>query len=377
VVACAGTGRDPQGGREPAPGGATTVVAAPAGGAGGERPVPEPQEDDDEEGAAAGTGGAAGDGAADDAARDPADEGLATSAEAPDAAPPNASVAPPPSPPPARPLAVVLSVGGAQGLAHLGALRALAGEEVRVAAVVGTSMGALAGALWASAPEDDPVARYRELVAAYRDDATTVRSAGDLVTVIRGIAAVWGLGDAADLIEHDRFVAVLDRFLGSARIEQLPVPFVTAYLALRDDGVTPVTVRRGPVARAVGGSIANPLVFRGYDARAARRLDPGVDRLAAVPVALACRSFPDHRLLVLNVTGRPAVRPGGLPCPIVERRVRLPEVDPAQALAGGPDLDRLVAAGARAVRRALEDAPSVPDWCGEGPDEAVRPCRRR
>ena len=51
---------------------------------------------------------------------------------------------------PAGPLALVLSGGGAKGLAHIGVLRVLDSLGIRPDLVVGTSMGAIIGAMYAS-----------------------------------------------------------------------------------------------------------------------------------------------------------------------------------------------------------------------------------
>src|SRR6185295_15103425 len=51
---------------------------------------------------------------------------------------------------PAGPTALVLSGGGAKGLAHIGVIRALDSMGIRPDLVVGTSMGAIIGAMYAS-----------------------------------------------------------------------------------------------------------------------------------------------------------------------------------------------------------------------------------
>jgi len=54
--------------------------------------------------------------------------------------------------PPGRPkIALVLSGGGARGLAHVGVLKVLERERVQVDLIVGTSMGAIIGGLYATA----------------------------------------------------------------------------------------------------------------------------------------------------------------------------------------------------------------------------------
>lgn len=54
---------------------------------------------------------------------------------------------------------LVLPAGGPAGVAHLGAIEALREARVPIACVVGTSMGAVVGALYASSPQADTTAR--------------------------------------------------------------------------------------------------------------------------------------------------------------------------------------------------------------------------
>src|SRR5574343_760768 len=84
----------------------------------------------------------------------------AWAAPEPAAAParPAAGAAPPAAPPTApanaataRPrLGLVLSGGGARGLAHVGVLKVLERERIPVDVIAGTSMGAIVGGLYAS-----------------------------------------------------------------------------------------------------------------------------------------------------------------------------------------------------------------------------------
>src|SRR3954470_16534333 len=63
-----------------------------------------------------------------------------------------AAQAPAPTPPRPR-IALVLAGGGAKGAAHIGVLRVLDELHIPVECVVGTSMGALVGAVYASGVE--------------------------------------------------------------------------------------------------------------------------------------------------------------------------------------------------------------------------------
>jgi len=62
---------------------------------------------------------------------------------------------------------VVLSLGGAGGVAHIGAIQAIKEAGIPIECVVGNSMGALIGSLDASAPDEDLDKRFRRLVGAY------------------------------------------------------------------------------------------------------------------------------------------------------------------------------------------------------------------
>ncbi len=55
-------------------------------------------------------------------------------------------------------IGLVLGGGGARGLAHIGVLNTLLKEDIIPEIIVGTSIGALAGALFASVGDKDTVA---------------------------------------------------------------------------------------------------------------------------------------------------------------------------------------------------------------------------
>ena len=90
--------------------------------------------------------------------------------------------------------ALVLSGGGAKGLAHIGVLRVLDSLGIRPDLVVGTSMGAVVGALYASGysgRELDSLARVVPLAALFRTyQPLAPRSLGILQPLV-----VWEQGD--------------------------------------------------------------------------------------------------------------------------------------------------------------------------------------
>ena len=252
-----------------------------------------------------------------------------------------------------RPTCVVLSAGGAAGVAHVGALEAVTAENLRVDCITGTSMGALVGSLYAAAPHKSVRAQYQQLISQYRSatEGEVGRNAllgGVLGAVVAGIAtggastlplilgASSGAAAAAQAtpaIDLDRFTKVLARFHNGTTIESLAVPYATFYHERQDTGLRLVVVRQGAVATAVARSVANPFIFENFNPVAAGYVDPGSDRLAAVPVEDTCKLFPDARILAINASGEAAVHSEHMKCPLLQVQISVEAVG-LQALAG-------------------------------------------
>jgi NTE family protein len=112
----------------------------------------------------------------------------------------------------------------------------------------------------------------------------------------------------------------------------------------------------GDVASAVTASAANPFLFQDVDVRTASSIDPGSDRIAAVPVEEACKLHPDAALLVVNLTDQPMFFSASMHCPILEVRVSLPQ-GTARAMMRGPEFDADMRAGFNATTQALARNP--------------------
>ena len=218
---------------------------------------------------------------------------------------------------------VVLSVGGVKGVAHIGALDAIDASGVRVRCVYGNSIGAVVGALYATAPRVPLKRRYRELTGAYR--SSLVSSIGDGALAV-GLLLYFGLEGEADWEslaftaldsmtkfqnQHARFRRVLDAFLDHSRFEDTNVPFATSHQSRVGDGVRLDVRTSGNLADAVASSINNPYIFKGTSLE---RVDPGGDRLAAVPLTDACSTFNPSLMIAINVTGATAIRASDMDC---------------------------------------------------------------
>ncbi len=180
------------------------------------------------------------------------------------------------------PTCLVLSGGAADGIAHIGAIRALQEAGVKIDCVAGTSIGALIGALHASDPDEDVAGLFRDLLSEYKaETAEECKERGTntgLAFAILVLASGGTLGAAAELgmatgsmaaknvdaVNLDRLARVLDRYLEQARFDDLPLRFMTFHLKTTTTGVRLKAVTAGSVAQAVKKSIANPLLFKNF-----------------------------------------------------------------------------------------------------------------
>ncbi len=141
-----------------------------------------------------------------------------------------------------RRVALVLAGGGARGVAHIGAIEELERRGFEIAAVAGTSMGALVGGMYASGH-----------LTAFKEWMCTLDK-----------YKVFGLVDFAlsseGLVKGDRVIKAMQELVPDVRIEQMPVPFA----AVAADLLTgrEVVLDHGGLYDAIRASISIPSVFR-------------------------------------------------------------------------------------------------------------------
>lgn len=141
-----------------------------------------------------------------------------------------------------RRVALVLAGGGARGVAHIGAIEELERQGFEIAAVAGTSMGALVGGVYASGHLD-----------AFKEWMCTLDK-----------YKVFGLVDftlsSEGLVKGDRVMKTMQELVPDVQIEQMPVPFA----AVAADLLTgrEVVLDRGGLYDAIRASISVPSVFR-------------------------------------------------------------------------------------------------------------------
>ncbi len=141
-------------------------------------------------------------------------------------------------------ISLVLSMGGARGIAHIGVIEELLEHGFEIASIAGSSMGAMVGAMYATGKLEE--------------------CKDWLCTWDR--KKLWHLADFSPsrygLVKGDRFIRELKQILPDMSIEDLPLP----YVAMGTDIVNEREVRMdsGSLFDAIRASISVPLLFRPF-----------------------------------------------------------------------------------------------------------------
>lgn len=201
-------------------------------------------------------------------------------------------------PAPARPkIGLVLSGGGAMGMAHVGAIQTLEKLGIRPDLVVGTSMGSIVGGLYASGmsgaelehaietmdwdlifdtspPREGLTYREKQLQAAFPVKA----SVGVAGTRLRRPDAL--ISDANLLLELRRLVRVR---AAVPTFDDLPIPFRA--VATDIETGKKVVLDRGELAGAMRASMSVPGVFAPYSLNGHLLVDGGMSDNVPIDVA--------------------------------------------------------------------------------------------
>ncbi len=181
---------------------------------------------------------------------------------------------------------LVLSMGGARGIAHIGVIEELLAQGYEITSIAGSSMGAMVGAMYAT----DKLEACKEWLCTWNK------------------RKMWQLADLSlshdGLVKGDRFIRELKGLLPEMNIEDLPLP----YVALATDLVSEQEVRfdRGNLFDAIRASISIPMLFRPFRRGEQRLVDGGI--LNPLPLNHAIRTPGD--LLVAVDVNAPAGKQG-------------------------------------------------------------------
>ena len=139
-------------------------------------------------------------------------------------------------------VALVLSMGGARGIAHIGVIEELLRHNYEITSIAGSSMGAMVGAMYASGKLEE----CKEWL--YSWDKRKMWELADLTLSRDG------------LVKGDRFIKELKEIIPDMNIEDLPIP----YVAMATNIVCDQEVRfdSGSLHEAIRASISIPMLFR-------------------------------------------------------------------------------------------------------------------
>ena len=213
--------------------------------------------------------------------------------------------------PPERPrIGLVLSGGGARGLAHVGVLKVLEREHVPIDVIAGTSMGAIIGGLYASGMSADEL--ERELLRVRWDNLFASRVERRELSQRRKeedfeISPVLELGlrdgefrTPQGAVSSRGLESLLRRYTlpvrGVQRFDELPIPFRA--VATDMESGQPVILSEGDLALALRSSMSVPGVFSPTEIDGRVLGDGGL--VNNVPVNVA-RAMGADVLIVVNI----------------------------------------------------------------------------
>ncbi|MDY0343744.1 MAG: patatin-like phospholipase family protein [Lentimicrobium sp.] len=175
-------------------------------------------------------------------------------------------------------IALVLSSGGARGLAHIGAIDALLERGYHINAISGTSMGSVVGGMYACGKLEE----FRKFI--------TSLSRLDVYRLI-------DLGiNKKGLIKGERVFGEMKQFVGDILIEDLPIPFAAVSADLINHSA--VVFTKGNLLAALRASTAIPSLVLPVSIDEALLVDGGI--VDPLPIEQVKRTSGDL-LVAVNV----------------------------------------------------------------------------
>ena len=175
-------------------------------------------------------------------------------------------------------VALVLGGGAARGFAHVGVLRALEQEKIPIDMIVGTSVGSLIGAIYASNPDS------------FQLEWTSFELEKD------DIFDFSILSSATGPVKGDKLEKFVTSKISARNIEQLKVPFYAVAVDLNTG--EPVVFSSGPISKAVRASCSIPGVFTPLSYNNRQLIDGGVLGNIAPEIA---RQYGANLVIVVSI----------------------------------------------------------------------------
>ncbi len=199
----------------------------------------------------------------------------------------------------AKEVALVLSSGGARGLAHIGAIEELEAQGYRITSIAGCSMGALIGGVYAAGKLEE-----------FRSWMKTVDRKKMLELTDFSISL-------NHIVKGTRIIEAIMEFVPDMPIENLPIP----YCAVATDwkGGREVVMNKGSLFEAIRASISLPTFYEPVQRDGMILIDGGVTN--PIPLNRVARHKGDI-LVGVDVSGHDYAAQSELQHEIAEKRRR-------------------------------------------------------
>ena len=196
-------------------------------------------------------------------------------------------------------VALVLSSGGARGLAHIGAIEMLEEEGYHITSIAGCSMGALIGGVYAAGKLEE----FREWMKGI--DRKKMLELTDFSLSL------------SHIVKGDRIIEAIMEFVPDVAIENLPIP----YCAVATDWMSgrEVVFRTGSLFEAIRASISLPSFYKPVHRDGMILIDGGV--INPIPLNRVVR-HKDDLLMGVDVSGYDYKAKENMKHEISERRNR-------------------------------------------------------
>lgn len=195
----------------------------------------------------------------------------------------------------AQKIGLVLGGGGAKGGAEVGVLKVLEEVGIRPDYIVGTSIGAIVGSLYAAgytATELEKMFSQQEWLSLLTDRRADL--SGEPYKVLQGVTYIFGFpvidqnSTAFGILRGGRVEQVMDSMLaakGCVKFDCLHIPFRCIAASMMN--AEEVVLSRGPLPRAIRASMAIPGIFKPVEIDGEQLVDGGMMNNLPVDVCRA------------------------------------------------------------------------------------------
>ena len=179
-----------------------------------------------------------------------------------------------------RDVALVLSSGGARGLAHIGAIEELETQGYRIRSIVGCSMGAIIGGMYAAGK-----------LAEYKEWMQTIDK--------KKILSLLDISFSLDhLVKGEKIIEAMKEIVPDVKIEDLSISFKA--VATDWEKGQEVVFSKGSLYEAIRASISMPLFFDPVKKGGTTFVDGGI--LNPLPLNIS-KDMPGDIVVAVNVSG--------------------------------------------------------------------------